>query len=116
MSRTADQETTRRRGATQAARRTQQERSEATTLQLVSAARKRFRSDGYAGTSIDAVVADVGVTKGAFYHHFESKEDLFEAVFVVEHEELFSRILAAFGRRSSNSKARALAAFRAFVQ
>jgi AcrR family transcriptional regulator len=85
-------------------------------LQIVTAARERFRKDGYAATSIDAVVADAGVTKGAFYHHFETKEDLFEAVFVVEHEELFSRILAAFGRRTRGTKAQALAAFRAFVQ
>jgi AcrR family transcriptional regulator len=106
----------RRTSAAQPARRTQQERSETTTRQIVAAARQRFRRDGYAGTSIDAVVADAGVTKGAFYHHFDTKDDLFEAVFVVEHEELFARILDASGGRARDRKARAFAGFRAFIQ
>jgi AcrR family transcriptional regulator len=98
------------------AARTQQERTETTTRAIVAAARGRFRRDGYAATSIDAVVADAGLTKGAFYHHFATKEDLFEAVFVAEHEDLFGRILAAFGRRARDTRARALAGFRAFIQ
>src|ERR687884_2126247 len=89
-------------------RRTQQERSAATTRAIVAAARERFRRDGYAATSIETVVADAGVTKGAFYHHFATKEALFEAVFVAEHESLFAGIVAAFGRRARTMKARAL--------
>src|SRR3954449_31039 len=97
-------------------RRTQQERSETTTRQIVAAARARFRRDGFAATSIDAVVANAGVTKGAFYHHFETKDDLFEAVFIAEHEDLFGQILAAYGRSARATKSRAMAAFRAFIQ
>ena len=82
---------------------------------IVTAARKRFRRHGFAATSLDAVVADAGVTKGAFYHHFANKEELFEAVFVVEHEALFVKILEAFGRRRRTIKDGALQAFRAFI-
>ncbi|MEA2398193.1 MAG: hypothetical protein QOK25_1749 [Thermoleophilaceae bacterium] len=64
--------------------RTQQERSEATTAELLAAARELFASDGYAATSLDAIASAAGVTKGALYHHFESKRDVFRAVYVAE--------------------------------
>jgi AcrR family transcriptional regulator len=65
--------------------RTQTERTEATTAHLVEAARTLFAAKGYEATALDDVVAAAGVTKGALYHHFGSKRDLFRAVF--EHEE-----------------------------
>jgi AcrR family transcriptional regulator len=68
--------------------RTQQERSEATTTELLAAARELFASDGYAATSLDAIAAAAGVTKGALYHHFGSKRDVFRAVFVAEQRRL----------------------------
>ncbi|MDQ3936229.1 MAG: TetR/AcrR family transcriptional regulator [Actinomycetota bacterium] len=61
--------------------RTQAQRTEATTAQLVEAARRLFAADGYEATSLDDVVAEAGVTKGALYHHFGSKRDLFRAVY-----------------------------------
>jgi AcrR family transcriptional regulator len=61
--------------------RTQRERTEATTGQLLDAARRLFAADGYNATSLDGVVAAAGVTKGALYHHFSSKRDLFRGVF-----------------------------------
>jgi AcrR family transcriptional regulator len=67
---------------------TQQQRSEATTRKLLDAARRLFAADGYAATSLDDVVRVAGVTKGALYHHFEGKRDLFRAVFEREHERL----------------------------
>lgn len=73
---------------TKLARRTQAERREATTSALVDAARDLFAQDGYAATSLDAVAAKARVTKGAVYHHFESKQQLFEAVFAREVERL----------------------------
>lgn len=70
------------------ARRTQAERTEATTTALVAAARELFAQDGYAATSLDAVAARARVTKGAVYHHFQGKQQLFEAVFTREVERL----------------------------
>jgi AcrR family transcriptional regulator len=74
---------------------TQQERTEATTTSLVSAARELFADDGYAATSLDAVVAKAGVTKGALYHHFAGKRELFEAVFLAEQVRLTTAVMAA---------------------
>jgi AcrR family transcriptional regulator len=79
---------------------TQQERTEATTTALVTAARELFAEDGYAATSLDAVVAKAGVTKGALYHHFAGKRELFAAVFTAEQERLSRAILEAYGREA----------------
>src|SRR3954454_17263294 len=51
--------------------------AEVTRTRLIDAAIERFAADGL-GASFDAVGADVGVTKGALYHHFGSKEGLVE--------------------------------------
>lgn len=66
--------------------RTQTERSDATTARLLSAARELFGADGYHATSIETVASAAGVTKGAAYHHFRGKADLFRAVFTREQE------------------------------
>ena len=47
---------------------------------LVDEARKLFARRGYHAASLDEVCAQAGVTKGALYHHFQNKEDLFLAV------------------------------------
>ncbi len=75
--------------------RTQAERSEATREQLVSAARQLFATKGFAATSIDDIVGAAGVTRGALYHHFRSKEEVFEAVFKREHDRIGQRIMQA---------------------
>jgi AcrR family transcriptional regulator len=78
----------------------QQERTEATTTSLIGAARELFAQDGYAATSLDAVVAKAGVTKGALYHHFSGKRDLFAAVFASEQVRISGALIAAAGRKS----------------
>lgn len=77
-------------------RRTQRERSDATTASLLEAARDLFAQDGYAATSLDAVCAAADVTKGALYHHFEGKRDLFLAVCEQEQRRLTESESAAF--------------------
>jgi AcrR family transcriptional regulator len=71
-------------------RRTQAERSAATRGALVRAARELFAQDGYAATGREAIVERAGVTRGAMYHHFADKEDLFRAVF----EEIEAEVMA----------------------
>ncbi len=84
---------------TKQARRTQAERTEATTTALVDAARELFAKDGYAATSLDAVAAKARVTKGAVYHHFEGKQQLFEAVFAREVERLAEVMTAVYATK-----------------
>ena len=52
----------------------------ATRGQLIDVATRLFAEQGYEGTSIEAVLAAAGVSRGALYHHFAGKEALFEAV------------------------------------
>jgi AcrR family transcriptional regulator len=60
--------------------------SASTKRALLDVAQDLFTEHGYAGTSLDAIVAGARVTKGALYHHFAGKQALFEAVFErVEH-------------------------------
>lgn len=57
-------------------------RGEART-RLLDAAMKVIREQGYAASTVDDICAAAGVTKGAFFHHFPSKEDL--AVAAADH-------------------------------
>jgi AcrR family transcriptional regulator len=58
----------------------QAERSEATRKALVDVARRLFAKRGYADVGTEEIVRRAGVTRGALYHHFSGKEDLFRAV------------------------------------
>ncbi|MEX0645305.1 MAG: TetR/AcrR family transcriptional regulator [Parvularculaceae bacterium] len=55
-------------------------RGEATREKLLAAAEAIILKNGYAGATIDEVIAETGATKGAFFHHFKSKADLARAV------------------------------------
>jgi AcrR family transcriptional regulator len=57
------------------------ERAQATRHHLVEVATRLFADQGYDATSIETVLAEAGVSRGALYHHFPSKEALFEAVY-----------------------------------
>jgi AcrR family transcriptional regulator len=54
---------------------------EPTFDRLMRVGRDLFTEEGFAATSLDAVAAASGVTKGSLYHHFSGKAGLFEAVF-----------------------------------
>lgn len=75
--------------------RRQAERSEATRGELIRVARELFAEPGYAATSIDDIADRAGVTKGALYHHFRNKRDLFQAVFEVLETELVEKVIIA---------------------
>lgn len=48
--------------------------------EILDCARQLFAEQGYDATSVSHVIAAVGISKGAFYHHFASKEDLLEGL------------------------------------
>ena len=56
------------------------DRSAATIADILGAARKLFAGEGFDATSIDDIAAKAGVAKGAVYHHFDSKEEIFTRV------------------------------------
>jgi AcrR family transcriptional regulator len=58
-----------------------QQRSEETRARLLQAAQKKFSENGYEAASVDEICAEAGVSKGAFYHHFPSKQAVFLALF-----------------------------------
>ncbi|WP_214326250.1 TetR/AcrR family transcriptional regulator [Nonomuraea sediminis] len=56
------------------------ERGAATREQLLAIATRLFAEHGYDGTSVEAVLQESGLSRGALYHHFAGKDALFEAV------------------------------------
>ena len=63
---------------------------EATRQAIVDSALKLFGEKGYAVTSVQEITDAAGVTKGAFYHHFESKQDVLRLI----HDEFLDYQLA----------------------
>ena len=72
--------------------RTQAERSAATRAALIAAARRLFAERGYAAVGTPEVVAAAGVTRGALYHQFAGKAELFLAVYEALEQELAERV------------------------
>ncbi|WP_293010373.1 TetR/AcrR family transcriptional regulator [Mycobacterium sp.] len=71
-------------------------RGETTRRDLIDAGRLLFVDKGYFHTSIGDLVTESGVgTRGAFYHHFKDKAELFRAVFVEVEQDLTLRSLAS---------------------
>jgi AcrR family transcriptional regulator len=72
-------------------------RSEATRRRLVTAARTLFGARGYADVGTEEIVRAAGVTRGALYHQFRDKADLFAAVAEEVEAEIAERIASATG-------------------
>jgi AcrR family transcriptional regulator len=89
------------------------EQSAATRAAILKVARRLFAERGYAATSTDEVVHRARVTRGALYHHFRDKQDLFKAVFLEEQQKLARRIAEA-GTANTDPWQRLLAGSQAF--
>ena len=57
-----------------------QQRSEETRIRITESAIKLFSNSGYNKASVDDICTEAGISKGAFYHHFKSKQELFLAL------------------------------------
>src|SRR5262249_55184325 len=68
--------------------------AQATRDALVSAALELFAERGYAEVGTEEIVARARVTRGALYHHFDDKRDLFRAVHERVEGELMERVTA----------------------
>jgi AcrR family transcriptional regulator len=76
-------------------RRTQADRSAATQAALVAAGRTLFAERGYAHVGTEEIVRAAGTSRGALYHHFADKSELFAAVFEAVEADITARIAAA---------------------
>lgn len=77
------------------------ERVEETRARLVAAARKAFATHGYAASSMDELIAEAGLTRGALYHQFGDKKGLLQAVIDQIDGEMVERLLAVSARAES---------------
>ena len=73
------------------------EQAEATRATLVRVSRDLFAKRGYAGVGTEEIVRRAKVTRGALYHHFRDKKDLFRAV----HEQFERELVESLGERIS---------------
>jgi len=76
-------------------RRTQRERTEATRASLIHAARTLFGAEGFAEVGTERVAAQAGLTRGALYHQFADKAELFAAVLDQVEAEIADRMTEA---------------------
>jgi AcrR family transcriptional regulator len=88
--------------------------SASTRRALIEVAAEQFAAHGYAGTSLDTIVAGARVTKGALYHHFSGKQAVFESVFERVEGQAAKRIKAAL-KETRDPWDKALAGLRAFL-
>lgn len=82
------------------ARRRRDEHVADTRQALVAAARELFSGQGFAGTGTEEIVAKARVTRGALYHHFRDKTDLFRAVMEEIGEEMAEHLIDREMRRA----------------
>jgi AcrR family transcriptional regulator len=71
------------------------DRGQETREQLVAIATRLFTDRGYEGTSIEAVLAEAEVSRGALYHHYNGKEALFSAVLHGVYEKIDAQLRLA---------------------
>jgi AcrR family transcriptional regulator len=72
-------------------------RSASTRAKLIRAARTLFARRGYTGVGTEEIARRAGVTRGALYHQFPAKEDLFLAVYEQVEQELTARVAGLLG-------------------
>ena len=96
--------------------RAEQERALATRAALLVAARRRFAEEGFARANTTVIVADANVTRGALYHHFGSKEGLFEAVYRQLAKDFYDRILEATREFEGQTWRRTIASVRLYLE
>jgi AcrR family transcriptional regulator len=97
------------------ARTRREEYAEATYEALVDSAAACFLENGYVATSLDAVAKRARLTKGAIYHHFASKRDLFMAV-LARQEERSARTVIEAGAAAPDAWSGIVAAFDTFLE
>jgi AcrR family transcriptional regulator len=95
---------------------TQAERTEATRGKLIATGRILFAEKGFAATSTEDILSASGVSRGAMYHHFTSKTELFQAVFEAVEDDLTNGVMVTATASGETDPMRILeAGFDAFL-
>jgi AcrR family transcriptional regulator len=81
-------------------RRCQEDRTRATRRKLLDAAKRIFAQEGFEAARLEDIAARAGYTRGAFYANFNSKEDIFFALFEEWVSERIESVTSAMGRHS----------------
>jgi AcrR family transcriptional regulator len=76
------------------------DQAQATRQSILKVARSVFTERGYADAATDEIAEKAGVTRGALYHHFRDKKDVFALVYEILQREIYSRILEATSAES----------------
>lgn len=90
-----------------------------TRTEIMDAAEAQILHKGFAGTTVDAVIERAGVTKGAFFHHFDTKADLAHALverYARVERELTRELLAEAASRTEDPARRLLVFIRLFEE
>ena len=71
--------------------------------EILQKAQELFYTHGYAKTSVSMVIDALGISKGAFYHYFKSKEELLDSLAAVLSQNIKSRIEAGVNDQNLNA-------------
>lgn len=88
--------------------------SESTRAALIDTAGTMFAERGFTQTSLDDIASATQVTRGAVYHHFDSKQALLEAVLYALEDQMVARVLGAAAQHTDTWES-AMAAIQAFL-
>ncbi len=76
-----------------------------TKERILEASLRLFSQKGIRETTIKDIAKEVGITEGAIYRHFESKEEIILGLFKVYSEDLYNRLVSAFREEASYKRA-----------
>lgn len=107
---------TRRASIPKVRQRAEQQRSHDTRAALITVARRLFTEQGYHATGTGEIVELAQVTRGALYHHFNNKEDLFEAVYRQAERDLTQEAQAATLTMQGQTPQRVIASLDAYLK
>lgn len=86
----------------------QAERSETTRKAILTAARELFGDQGFHATTMEGIAEAIGMAKGAVYHHFRTKEAIFEAVFEEASQDIVRQVRTAIRNEADALSAMAI--------
>ena len=71
---------------------TKAEQTARTRRAILDQARSLFSKQGYAATGTEAIISELSITRGALYHHFKGKRDVFKAVYAEAYNEIIDYV------------------------